>query len=288
MSTIPSFDFENRKRIRLYAIMIRKTKPKWSETEESSTMDTSQPAPSLHTGEYKIVLLPVGSCEQHGPYLPIDTDLRIAKLLAEKLAQTFSQSNTLLLEAIPFSSSWEHKGLGTIALNVGTLSAILHDISYSLKTWNIPLLLILVNWHGGNDLLTSLATEITARENIPTAVIPSIGQIGKAGDSSNITTAKDIHAGAIETSIMRAYWPELIQQPISENAHCEPSISPAKVQAVLQSLGTYTVTKAGIWGAPEDADPIKGRKLIESLVKEMHIQIAKLAELVNEYKGVRQ
>lgn len=250
-------------------------------------MDTSQPASNLRTGEYKIVLLPVGSCEQHGPYLPVDTDLRIAKLLAEKLAQTFPQSETLLLEAIPFSCSWEHKGLGTIAINIGTLSAILHDIAYSLKTWKIPLLLILVNWHGGNDMLTSLATEITAREDIPTAVIPSIGQIGKASDNSKITTAKDIHAGAIETSIIQAYWPELIQQTIRGNAHYEPPISPAKVQAVLQSLGTYTVTEAGIWGAPEDANPVKGKNLLESLVKEMHIQASKLLELVKEYKGVR-
>jgi creatinine amidohydrolase/Fe(II)-dependent formamide hydrolase-like protein len=254
---------------------------------EKLDMDTSQPVPSLQTKEYKIVLLPIGSCEQHGPYLPIDTDLRIAKLLAIQLAETFPQSHTLLLEAIPFSCSWEHKGFGTIAINTSTLSAILHDLSYSLKTWKMPFLLILVNWHGGNEVLTTLATEITARENIPTAVIPSIGQIGKAGDNSHITLAKDIHAGAIETSIIQAYWPELIQRPIIENAHCEPQISPAKAQTVLQSLGSYMVTKAGVWGAPEDADPVKGRNLIEALVKEMHIQISKLAELVNEYKRAR-
>jgi creatinine amidohydrolase/Fe(II)-dependent formamide hydrolase-like protein len=147
----------------------------------------------------------------------------------------------------------------------------------------VPVLLILVNWHGGNDILAPLATEINAREGIPTAVIPSISQIGKAWDDSHITSAKDIHAGAVETSIIPAYWPELIQGPIRETAHREPEITPAKTQAVLQSIGSYSITQSGIWGAPEQANAEKGKALIEALVGNMHEQAAKLLELVNEY-----
>jgi creatinine amidohydrolase len=246
-------------------------------------MYTNQPAPEMYQKTYRIAVLPIGSYEQHGPYLPVDTDLRIAQLLAEKTTQTFSKSDVLLLPALPFSCSWEHKGLGTIALSISTLTATLHDIAYSLQTWKVPTLLILVNWHGGNDLLGALATEITARENIPTAVIPSVAQVGKAGDKSNITEAKDIHAGAIETSIIKAYWPELITKPIPDNAHCEPNIAPTKAQAVLQSLGSYAVTKAGVWGAPEQADEAKGKALIENLIVEMHEQIAQLLKLVKEH-----
>ncbi len=246
-------------------------------------MYTDQPALHLRTETRLLVLLPIGSCEQHGPYLPIDADLRIAKLLAEKLVHSISETNTLLLPAIPFSCSWEHKGLGTLALNVGTLSAVIHDVAHSLKGWNMPVFLLLINWHGGNDVLASLATEITAREAIPTAVIPAISQVGKAWDESHITDARDIHAGAIETSIMQAYWPELIRGPIPETAHCEPEVAPAKTQSVLQAIGSYPVTQAGIWGAPEQADAEKGKVLIEKLVRNMHEQVAKLLELVNQY-----
>src|SRR5216684_8476395 len=96
-------------------------------------MYTDQPAPNMLAETRRLVILPIGSCEQHGPYLPIDTDLRIAQLLAEKLTRSFLNLEPLLLPAIPFSCSWEHKGLGTLALNVSTLAAVIHDVPTALK-----------------------------------------------------------------------------------------------------------------------------------------------------------
>lgn len=245
-------------------------------------MNTSQPALHFQGSERLLVLFPVGSCEQHGP-LPIDTDLRIAGLLATKLEQSFSDIKTLLLPPMPFSASWEHRGLGTVALNISTISAVLHNMAESLRSWNVPMLLLLINWHGGNDLLASLASEISATEAIPTAVVPSIAQIGKAWDRSQITSASDIHAGAIEASVLQAYWPDLVPRSFPENLHCEPFIAPAKTQSVLQALGSYAVTKQGVWGAPEQANPDKGRFLVETLVHEMHEQSNGLFRLVSKH-----
>jgi creatinine amidohydrolase/Fe(II)-dependent formamide hydrolase-like protein len=250
-------------------------------------MDTSKAAPLLKGQQRKLAILPIGSCEQHGPFLPLDTDLRIAQLIAEKLEKSFSHPSsnveTILLPSIPFSCSWEHKGLGTVALNVSTVAAILHDIAKSLKAWNTPFLLLVVNWHGGNDLLGALTTEITATEEIAAAVIPSTTQVGKAWDESGITKAKDVHAGAIEVSVVQAYWPELTIASFPETSHCEPNIKPVKVQSALQALGSYKVTRDGTWGAPEQADPEKGRQLIENLVRQMHEQAVALLALVDKY-----
>jgi creatinine amidohydrolase len=96
-----------------------------------------------------------------------------------------------------------------------------------------------------------------------------------------MTTAKDIHAGAIETAIIRAYWPELVIKSIPQVAHCEPHVRPAKAQFVLQALGTYAITAQGLWGAPEDADVSKGYELIETLSQEIHTHIVRLLDLVN-------
>lgn len=243
-------------------------------------MFIDQPAPLFQTEKHRIILLPIGSCEQHGPYLPIDTDLRIATLLAEQVTNLLAE-DAVLLPALPFSCSHEHRGLGTIALDISTVSAFVHNVARSLKSWETPSLLVLLNWHGGNDLLGALATEITSTESLPCAAIPSTTQVGKAWDTSSMTLAKDIHAGAIETAIVRAYWPELVKDPIPQSAHCEPHISPAKVQPVLQAIGTYTATAQGVWGAPEDADEHKGRELIEKLSQDIAIQVARLLELVN-------
>ncbi|GCE27055.1 creatinine amidohydrolase [Dictyobacter alpinus] len=245
-------------------------------------MNTDVAITGVFTDRRRIFILPIGSLEQHGPYLPIDTDLRIAQLLAQNLASLFNGTEALLLPAIPFSSSWEHKGPGTIALNVSTLSAILHDVAYSLEAWKTHSLLILVNWHGGNSILGSLATEITARENIPTAVIPSPSEVGQIWRTNNATTVSDVHAGAIETSVIQAYWPNLIHHPIQANDHYEPDIQPAKTQAVLQSIGIRTVSKTGIWGAPEQANATKGRELIEKLTDSMFKQTNKILQLLNQ------
>jgi creatinine amidohydrolase len=96
-----------------------------------------------------------------------------------------------------------------------------------------------------------------------------------------MTTAKDIHAGAIETAIVRAYWPELVIESIPQAAHCEPHVRPAKAQFVLQALGTYAITTQGLWGAPEDANVSKGCELIETLSQEIYTHIVRLLELVN-------
>lgn len=134
-------------------------------------MYINQPVPKLLTGKRKLVILPMGSCEQHGPHLPLDTDLRIIQLITEELIKSFPYEETLLLPAIPFSCSWEHKGLGTLSLNTITISSIIHDIAYSLNSWKIPIILAILNWHGGNSILASLTSEITATEHIPTTVI---------------------------------------------------------------------------------------------------------------------
>src|SRR4051794_14806945 len=120
-------------------------------------MRTDKSVTQISACKRKIVIQPIGSCEQHGPYLPLDTDLRIAELIADKLDKRFSDNSLLKLPAIPFSCSWEHKGTGMISLSVITLAGVIHDIAKSLKTWDAQYILVLLNWHGGNSMLGSLA-----------------------------------------------------------------------------------------------------------------------------------
>lgn len=245
-------------------------------------MKVNTPAPQLLTkgNKRKIVLQPIGSIEQHGPFLPIDTDLRIVQLISEQLEVALNTTqDVLLLPPLPISCSWEHTKTGTISLQVSTLSAIIHNIARSLIAWETPIFLVILNWHGGNEWLGPVATEVTVLEQIPTAVIPTGSEVGKFWDQSGITTAKDIHAGAIETSIIQAFWPDLVPHSIPASAHCEPDIKPAKVQPVFQAIGSR-ITSTGIWGAPEDANPEKGKILIQELVKSVRDQIVKELDLI--------
>ena len=243
-------------------------------------MYVDQPAPRLHMENRTIVVLPIGSCEQHGPHLPVDTDLRIAQLIAEKLTEAFSPEKVILLPAIPFSCSWEHKGPGTIALNTSTISALLYDIAYSLKAWNMPVFLVLLNWHGGNSTLAPLATEITAREHIHTTVIQALSLASSSWTDKNNISFPDVHAGMIETSIVQAYWPDLVTH--FEDIDFLPDVEPASAQSVFQALGIYAVSKTGVWGKPQQADPEKGKLIIDTAVKEIYSQVIRLRELIEQ------
>jgi creatinine amidohydrolase len=244
-------------------------------------MYTDRPAQKLRTKARKCVFLPIGSCEQHGPHLPIDTDLRIAQLITENVAATFLDDTTVLLPALPFSCSWEHKGIGTLALSTSTLSAILHDIAQSLTFWGMPVFFVIVNWHGGNTALGSIATEITAQKNIPTAAIQVLPLVQRLWRAEVGLLQDDIHAGLIETSIIQAYWPALVNIAYAGEIDYVPDIGPTSSQLVLQALGIYGVSQNGVWGTPRLSQPERGRTIIISTVEEIHRQVSKLLELLD-------
>ena len=63
-----------------------------------------------------IFLLPTGAIEQHGPHLPVDTDIFNSSALVESVAKS-SGGNVIALPPIWWGTSPHHKGYpGTISL----------------------------------------------------------------------------------------------------------------------------------------------------------------------------
>lgn len=248
-------------------------------------MKADQPAQSLLKAQRKLIILPVGACEQHGPYLPIDTDLRIAQLIAEKLESKTTENECLLLPAIPFSCSWEHKGTGTIALSHTTIVSIIHDIAYNLKAWADPNLFILLNWHGGNNFLSSLAAEITAKENIPTIAVNAISETSMMwARKHREDDIDDIHAGGLETAIIKAYWPDLVDNNIPKSAKYQVPVSPSIMHFALQAFNTRSITRDGIWGDPSLAKAEEGKDVIEKVTQNIYNNINEVLTFMDKVK----
>jgi creatinine amidohydrolase len=105
----------------------------------------------------RTAVLPVGSFEQHGEYLPLITDTVVACLVAGRVAADYR----VLLPPITISCSHEHAGFaGTVSISARTLMAIVEDVDESLRAAGVENLVI-VNGHGGNYALRNVVQQST-------------------------------------------------------------------------------------------------------------------------------
>src|SRR5664279_4473379 len=100
------------------------------------------------------LIVPLGSPEQHGPHLPLDTDTRIADAVAGRVAERLD-GDWLLAPAIGYGASGEHEGFpGTISIGTAALQLLLIEFGRSASGWASRM--VFVNGHGGNVEALSL------------------------------------------------------------------------------------------------------------------------------------
>ena len=104
----------------------------------------------------RVAVLPVGSFEQHGAFLPLITDTVVACLIARRVSADYG---LLLLPPVTLSCSHEHSGFaGTVSVSASTLAAVVADVAESLRASGIDRLAV-VNGHGGNYVLSNVVQQ---------------------------------------------------------------------------------------------------------------------------------
>ncbi|MGW2632975.1 creatininase family protein [Streptomyces chattanoogensis] len=206
-------------------------------------------------------LLPIGSFEQHGPFLPLTTDTVIACTIAEEIAAVHPVH---LLPPLTISCSHEHSAWpGTVSISARTLHAVVTDIADSLRASGIHTL-ILINGHGGNYVLRNVVQEAggtgTRMAHFPGSADWDAAR-RRAG--AQTTSHTDMHAGEVETSILLHAHPELVRPGYAsaESADCV-----ADDRKHLLTLGMAAYTDSGVIGRPSLASAQKGEKLLAGLV----------------------
>jgi len=205
-----------------------------------------------------VAVLPVGSFEQHGPYLPLVTDTVVACAIAHQVAGVYP---VMLLPPITISCSHEHAAWrGTVSIGARTLHQLVEDVAGSLRRSGVERL-ILINGHGGNYVLSNVVQEYTAAHGPTMSLFPTGRDWQKARADAAMTTDghEDMHAGELETSLLLHVAPELVR------AGNETADWVADDRPHLLTLGISAYTLSGVIGRPSLGTAEKGKAALDSL-----------------------
>jgi len=193
-----------------------------------------------------ILAVPLGSWEQHGPHLPLDTDTRIAEALVTRLALT--HPDIVRGPTITVSSSGEHAGFaGTLSVGSRVVVDMLIELVRSAD-WAVGVLI--VNGHGGNIECLEQARDRLIGENRSILVW-----------SPPLVDPHDSHAGYVETSVILALEPHAVRV---EEIRSAPAPHLADVLPELRSKGVKGVSPSGVLGDPLRADADLGQRLLST------------------------
>jgi len=204
--------------------------------------------PEVAAAPRRVLAIPVGAVEQHGPHLPLDTDVRVAVAVADGAATMVD--GAAVAPAIAFGASGEHAGFpGTLSIGTAALTAVLVELGRSASAdW--PAVLF-VNGHGGNHEALRDAVGLLRRE-------------GRRCDAFHVAWAGgDAHAGRTETSLLLALAPEAVRAGAAAPGATAPL---ADLLPRLRAEGVRAVSANGVLGDPAGASAAHGRELLADAI----------------------
>lgn len=242
-----------------------------SPTADSGPLHTVLPATTTTEpgAGLPVAVLPIGSCEQHGPYLPLITDTLIASAVAAAISEYHQLRQ---LPPITISCSHEHAAFpGTVSISATTLAAIITDVADSLTEQGTSGLII-VNAHGGNAVLTNIVQQANTVGPLGIGLYPSREDWSEARAAAGMTSSShdDMHAGELETSILLACYPDHLRPGWRTSDHTHSD------RRYLTTLGVHAFTDTGVIGQPSLATADKGSAVLDHLAKAAHTLIVLL------------
>jgi creatinine amidohydrolase len=216
--------------------------------------------PTVEQTLRQLLVVPVGSLEQHGPHLPLDTDTRIAVAVARRACA--GRPGVALAPALPIGASGEHAAFpGTLSIGSEALTACLIELGrHASLHWPA---LLLVNGHGGNV----------------TAVEAAVGRLGYEGRACLAWHAAlpegDAHAGRSETSVMLALAPGAVRLDAAERGELRPL---GQILPLLRERGVRAVSANGVLGDPAGASAAEGERLLACLVDGLNTMLDRFLE----------
>ncbi len=204
-------------------------------------------------------VLSVGSTEQHGPHLPIATDIIIGEAIARGVAE---KMGAYLLPTLPISTCREHMGKkGSVWMNPDTFYYMIKDILLSLKEQGFKKV-IYIQAHGGIFTGAPAIREVNATNPGFRVAKIDLVQYFTSDEMKGLLECKDnLHACEYETSLVLYLNEELVKKDLIED--CVPGVP----RDFLNYAPIFKYCKNGVWGKPSLATKEKGEKILNVLIE---------------------
>lgn len=238
-----------------------------------------------------VLVVPVGSIEQHGPHMPVATDIILADAVARGGATVAADLNVpvLLLPPVWAGTSQHHLHWGgTVTLEVATMLAVLEEIADTALENGFNAIFFL-NGHGGNAPVVNAAVKTVGVAHPGVEVLATTYYYLAEPIAEEIRDSEYggmSHAGEFETSLMLYIAPDLVREErYAVDCREEPKGGYEGAFHDFFSHGPLAVYRAedaqegpGTTGDPTLASAEKGEAIYEFLVKELAGVLDSVAE----------
>lgn len=216
-----------------------------------------------------VLIVPLGSTEQHGPHLPLGMDTLLATRLADELVRRIGTDVAVIAPAVAVGAAGEHAGFaGTLSIGTDALVAVLIELVRSATPPNGGPFrgVLFVNGHAGNgDALRQAGTVLLHEGRRAFHWSPRL---------ANANT--DSHAGRIETSLLLHLAPHLVREDRAAKGRTEPL---RELYEGLRRDGVRKVSPNGVLGDPTGASEELGEALFAELSDDLEHVARSLFEI---------
>jgi creatinine amidohydrolase len=221
-----------------------------------------------------VLVLPLGSVEQHGHHMPLGTDTLLAHAVSLRAAERFA-GKVLVLPPPWYGFSAHHMAFaGSITLKVETLMAVAEDVVGSLVHHGFRRILI-VNGHGGNGPVIDLLAATLGHRHYGAARIAALTYFQLARDA--IAALRQSrpggmgHACEFETAMIQHLRPDLVRPGLARTTYPDPGSRYLTTDllggsAIRTYLDFRDLSDSGTLGDPSLATPEKGAAFFDAVV----------------------
>ncbi len=209
------------------------------------------------------LLVPVGTCEQHGPHLPLGCDTIIVEHLADDLSAAFEILRAPTIE-YGVNTASRRSFPGNASVRRKTLHRWMNDLLGSWEQAGIDAFIILTA-HGTDQHQEALSTLRTRRARIFTVDVFALDFTGHLEDPDG-----PMHGSELDTSLLLHLAPELVRMERAQDFVLSDKQRTRYRRSRIEQLPARS---PGSVGRPTLATPEKGERLYKMIYERIATRV---------------